>query len=200
MRGNRIICIFMLLMCLAYAQAQNVSAHETWRNKYVNIGYIFQHLKTPDVDLNSKYGLSIGLGKTYFLGHEWMQRPLRWGIDATLGDAAFVRYRKNFDELDVSMGVGPSLTYLSHDQMQLHGFLHYHPSCSWMFAPDESWIGFNSIIALGVSLSRKSIGVGLESRFSFCPYVPFAPCDCTPSYESGFTSGYGLRVFITVRY
>ena len=83
---------------------------------------------------------------------------------------------------------------------QLHGFLHYHPSCSWMFLSDESWIGFNSIVTLGVSLSRKSIGVGLESRFSFCPYVPFAPCNCVPIYEPSFTSGYGLRVFMTVRY
>ncbi len=200
MKGKRVTCILLMLMCLVYAHAQDVPAYKTWRNKYVNIGYVFQHVKTADVDLNSKYGFSIDVGKTYFLGREWKQKPLRWGIDATWGDIAFISYKNNFQELDVSMGVGPSLTYLSHMQMQLHGFLHYHPSCSWMFLSDESWIGFNSIVTLGVSLSRKSIGVGLESRFSFCPYVPFAPCNCVPIYEPSFTSGYGLRVFMTVRY
>ena len=77
MKGNRIISILLMLMCLVYAHAQDVPAYKNWRNKYVNIGYVFQHVKTADVDLNSKYGLSIDVGKTYFWGREWKQKPFR---------------------------------------------------------------------------------------------------------------------------
>ena len=207
MKHNCIISLFILFLCLTNVKAQEVPSQQKWRKNYANVGYIFDYVNAPDVQMSSKYGLSIGIGKTYFVGCERATGNLRWGLDAIWSDAALVWYRNLFRKLDISMGIGPSLTYLPRDDMQIHGYLHYLPSCSWMYhdnnsmiGPDDTWIGFNSIVAFGASCSWKFIGLGLEPRFCFCPYVQFPPCDCEPVHESGFTSSIGLRAFVTFRF
>lgn len=181
--------VLFLLTCfsLAYFTAH---AQSKPGKKYLNIGYVSQHLKAVDdpdgeAKIKSKFGTSLSSGRTFFLNQEPIAKVLYFGIDWTYLDLNYAQFKQSetysFDngngetitETDnyithkgeVGMQVGPSVHVGLTDGFSLSGHVRYAPSYSLLYADEEFSGGFGNFFTSGLTANYGAFGLGFETRW-----------------------------------
>ena len=85
--------MLMLFVCMT-AFSQDESTSEKVRSKFINLGYVKSKLNQDGFDqMNSDWGASFTVGKTFFLHKEPIAQFIRFGIDATWFDLSYANYK-----------------------------------------------------------------------------------------------------------
>jgi len=174
------------------------------RKKYVTIGYMSQKLTNKDLeyDRKSQFGVSLAYGRTYYLHKSAIAHILKIGLDWTRLNATFVKYKTddltevntlesnyggygdddyssdkdNVYQLDLGMGIGPSLNFapfysVGHglQHLKLHTYFHVTPSYSLLIestdGDTEYHHGYTTFYNFGIDVAYKAISLGYEYRW-----------------------------------
>lgn len=207
MKKSIFIACMTLFMCVqANAQEDSISARysnlenrvtaleedarqqKVWkRSKYFNIAYVTQSLKDRGSGdkLNSKFGVSLVRGKTYYLHAKPIAGMIKIGIDWTQVDLNYVRYKDlvfqeqtqngieeeklTAHQFEYSMHVGPSVTINPVDYLLVNVYGRFAPTFSAIYSNngDEHEVGpsYVSYWIFGGAVSYKTISFGFETRF-----------------------------------
>ena len=148
------------------------------RRKYFNIALVNQSVKdeTADMKFDSKFGIALVKGTTYYLHRKPVANMIKFGLDWTQADLNYVKY-KNMglnDEISVlqaeySMHLGPSVTINPIDYLLVNVYARYAPTFSFIYSNDDGDKTYNynyvSFFVIGGALSYKTISLGVEARF-----------------------------------
>lgn len=174
---------FILTYCTVHAQSKP-------GKKYLNIGYVSQHLKVSDelggeAKIKSNFGASLSSGRTFFLNKEPIAKVLYFGIDWTYLDLNYAQYKEtetysyedqngieiietedyNSHKGEIGMQVGPSVHVGLTDGFTLSGHMRYAPSYSMLYIDEEFSGGFGNFFTAGLSANYGAFGLGFETRW-----------------------------------
>lgn len=169
------------------------------RKKYFQIGYINQtltHQDSPGLEWKSDFGVSLAMGKTFYLHKKPLFNMLKFGLDATWFDVSYAKYsqskgredssdqsefeegEEDFDlgahQAEFGLGIGPSITVNPIDHLKVSGFFHFIPSGSIWVLNDVVNVSYVSNFAFGGAVSYKAISLGVESRWGKAKYNSFS--------------------------
>ena len=172
------------------------------RKKYFQIGYINQtltHQDVPGLEWKSDFGVSLAMGKTFYLHKKPLFDMLKFGLDATWFDVSYAKYSQpigweepsdpsnieegeaDFDlgahQAEIGLGIGPSITINPIDHLKLSGYFHFRPSGSILVLNDEVNASYVSNFAFGGAVSYKVISFGVESCWGKAKYNSFSVDD-----------------------
>ena len=158
-------------------------------------------------DLESNYGVSFSVGRTFYLHNRPIGGILRFGLDATWFDINYTNYKikhitylgtdnYQYHQGEASVHIGPSMTINPVGKLNLHGYFKYAPSFSMLYAQGALYGNYATFFVGGVSISYGTIGLGIESRFGNSKYKEFSSDE-----EGGITIGdktkyNGFRVYL----
>ncbi|WP_282638399.1 hypothetical protein [Sphingobacterium thalpophilum] len=181
--------VLLLLTCchLAYFTAH---AQSKPGRKYLNLGYVSEHLKTAediegDSKIKSKFGASLSSGRTFFLNQAPIAKVLYFGIDWTYLDLNYAQFKEtdtySFEDqngatvtesedyishkAEIGMQVGPSVHIGLTDGFSVSGHVRYAPSYSLLYADEDFSGGFGNFFTAGLSANYGAFGVGFETRW-----------------------------------
>lgn len=187
------------------------------RNSYFSLGYMNQtltHLDQPGLEWKSDFGIILSWGRTYNLHKKPLFNMLKFGIDAVWADISYAKYadlkedvpvdddvnygadydgegysEKDFGvhQLQVGMGVGPSITLNPVDHLKLNGYFHFVPSMSVVVINDEANTSYVSNFSVGGAVSYKCISLGIESQWGKAKYKSFSINEDEGESESDFS-------------
>lgn len=172
------ILISILSVTLCFAQKQD----DKLRKKYVNFGYVNNTISQDVIsDLESNYGGSFTVGRTFFLHKKPIGGFLRFGIDATWLDLNYTNYDikhiadwsiedDQCHQAEISMHVGPSITITPVRKFNINGYFRYAPSFSALYMNDTIYGNYATFFVGGASISYGVFGLGIEKRFGDCEY------------------------------
>ncbi len=175
-----ILCMMMALGAICTTFAQKVESPDYM--KYRNLGFSMTNLELADqTSLKSTYGGSFSTGRTYTINKIAICGFLYLGIDATWMDLSYAQYdmeykgysSSEFDQIhqaEAGMQVGPSLTIRPAKNFYIQGYAHFAPTYSAIYSGETIYGGYTSYINLGVGISYRSIGFGIEQRTGECSY------------------------------
>jgi hypothetical protein len=164
------------------------------RKGYTNFAYSTQMLKNFDGSIEigkSKFGASFLRGRTFNMHRRPIANMIYVGLDATWIDFNYANYEKHIlhdrplHQLDVSMGIGPSINVYPVGKLGVHAYFRFNPAWSMflMETPkeedDKDDIGFDimggysSMMVSGVSVSWGVISIGAEARWGAGKYKSF---------------------------
>ncbi len=159
-------------------------------------------------DLKSNYGVALAIGRTYFLNKP-IGDKLRFGIDATWLDINYTNYdiehitywdtdKYQYHQGEVSMHVGPSITFAPFKKFTLHAYFQYAPTFAVIYTGnnDVFYGNYASMWVAGGNVSYGVIGLGIESRFGNINYKPFKSSDS----ETFSASLAGFRTYLTFKF
>ncbi|WP_104384532.1 hypothetical protein [Sphingobacterium sp. HMA12] len=181
----------VLLLLTSFSLAYfTVNAQSKPGKKYLNIGYVSQHLKaTDDLDgeskIKSKFGASLSSGRTFFLNKEPIAKVLYFGIDWTYLDLNYAQFKQSetysyddgnggmITETDdyvthkgeIGMQVGPSVHVGLTDGFTLSGHVRFAPSYSLLYADEDFSGGFGNFFTTGLTVNYGAFGLGFETRW-----------------------------------
>lgn len=198
------------------------------RRRSWTIGYVNSTLSDDGAgsgeDLKSKFGVAMHFSNTYLLHNKPLFGMIRFGIDAIWTDITYVKYKselldfgdytESFDrqQVDIGMGIGPSVNiapFASYNNglRFLRASLYFHatPSASIMVMDDESNAAFNVFMNLGLKISYRRLGFGIEGRWGSAKYDLYEPEeDEYDGYYSESTKSKlktsSLRAFISLNF
>lgn len=181
--------VILLATCfiLTYSSAH---AQSKPGKKYLNIGYVSQHLKVADefdgeAKIKSNFGASLSSGRTFFLNKEPIAKLLYFAIDWTYLDLNYAQYKEtetysyedqngieiietedyNSHKGEIGMQVGPSVHVGLTDGFTLSGHMRYAPSYSMLYVDEEFSGGFGNFFTAGLSANYGAFGLGFETRW-----------------------------------
>ena len=205
MKNLIIIATLIVFSVCSYAQETD----KEWRKKFINLSFTNAVMSQDNVqDLKSNYGAAFTVGKTFFL-HKPIGDMLRFGIDATWLDINYTNYEINhitfegtnnfqYHQGEVSMHVGPSITFEPIKKLTLHAYFRYAPTFAALYTGDsKSFFGnYASLWVAGGNISYGVIGLGIETRFGNTNYKPLDnhDSDNVKSQLSGF------RTYLTFKF
>ena len=205
------ILICLLFFCVASYSQENGNSGKL-RNKYINIGFAKSTMEQDGFPkLKSNYGVGFTVGKTFYLHKKPLANCLRFGIDATWFDINYTNYKiehitylgtdkYDYHQGEVSMHVGPSITFTPTENFCIVGYFRYSPTYSGFYAYDKYSGNFASVFVGGGSVTFGVIGLGIESRFGNCKYNAFT-FDKDEDEENKLKSSFsGFRAFISFRF
>lgn len=174
------------------------------QNRYMNIGFVNSELKQTDFpDLKSNYGASFSAGKTYrLLGY-----GLRLGLDVTWFDLTYSNYKikhitagstdnYNYHQGEISMHVGPSLTWMPFESTRVHGYFRYVPTFSALYDNDSLYGNYVTMFVGGASITFGPVGIGAEYRFGDGTYRNlFSDSPVAKAFDLS-----GLRTYLSFRF
>lgn len=180
-----------------------------WRKKFVNLSFTNAKMSQDDMpDLKSNYGAAFTVGKIFYL-HKPIANVLRFGIDATWFDINYANYdiehvtfsgtnKYQFHQGEISMHVGPSVTFEPINKLSVHAYFQYAPTFAVLYTGNnETFYGnYASLLIAGVNISYGVIGLGIESRFGKTNYKPFGSSDS----ENMNSSLSGFRAYLTFKF
>lgn len=179
---KKITLLLISILTVSVCSAQ--SDDDGWRKKYTNLGFINTTMSQDGMpDLKSNYGASFTTGRTFYL-HQPIGGFLRFGIDATWFDLNYTNYKikhitswetnnYQYHQGEVSMHIGPSITFMPNGSLNLHGYFRYAPSFSALYADETFYGNYAKFFVGGASISYGVIGLGLETRYGDCEYKVF---------------------------
>jgi hypothetical protein len=209
---NKKLCVLLLLLLpslLAIAQESKK------RNRYVNFSYVSTKLSQDGApDLNSKFGVALTRGHTYYLNKKPIANCIYFGIEATWIDLTYTNYKndklitdnsdkKDIHEGEVSMQVGPSITVNPTGALNIQGYFKFAPSFSGIYDNDKFNGNYASFFVGGGVISYGMIGIGIESRFGNSKYKTlYSKNDDNDNSTSGKikTTFSGLRAYLSIRF
>lgn len=169
-----------------------------WKSKakFLHIGYVTDQTLTGDmVKLNSKFGVSLTTGRTYWLHKKPLWGMIKFGLDLSFSDINFVMYKDEFNfvseedveeedeeefladlgslQLEYGVRVGPSLTINPVGELKVNGYFHFVPSFSMLKLDEEFYYNYASFFTAGGSIGYKSFSVGAEWRWAKAKYDGF---------------------------
>lgn len=179
----------LLLTCFSLAY-YTANAQSKPGKKYLNIGYVSQHIKADDnfdgeSKLKSKFGASLSSGRTFFLNRDPIAKVLYFGIDWTYLDLNYAQFKQSetysfedgnggmITETDnyvthkgeIGMQVGPSVHVGLTDGFTLSGHVRYAPSYSLLYADEDFSGGFGNFFTTGLTANYGAFGLGFETRW-----------------------------------
>ena len=174
------------------------------RAKYFNIGYITnQELTLEDAESDfkweSKFGMDLNWGRTYYIPKKPLFGMLKFGIDWSWMDLNYVMYKDYEDEtsgmgmpsggsgsyydeeddelalgvhqLEYGMRIGPSITVNPVNHLKVGTYFHFMPSYSLILIDDEFNHGYVSHFVFGGQVAYKAISLGVEGRWGKAKYT-----------------------------
>lgn len=196
---------FILSCISSFAQETD----KEWRKKFINLSFTNATMSQDNVqDLKSNYGAAFTIGKTYFL-HKPIGNMLRLGIDVTWFDINYTNYdiehitfkgtnKYQYHQGEVSMHVGPSVTFEPIKKFAIHAYMQYAPTFAAIYTGDsEIFYGnYASLWVAGGNVSYGVIGLGIESRFGKTNYKPFGSSE-TENINSSLS---GFRAYLAFKF
>lgn len=155
--------------------------NSVWRPQYTNFAYTKGSLQLDGKDYKGKYGANFVSGRTFFL-HKPVGNVFRIGIDLTWTDINYVAY--NYDvininsgnyalhELEYSMGLGPSISFLIKEKFKIHGYYRFAPTAAGHINMHDKDVNLNyaTMWLAGMNLSYKVFGLGAECKWGKTTY------------------------------
>lgn len=203
MKAILLIILFVSSIC-SNAQETN----KEWRKKFINLSFTNATLSQDNVkDLKSNYGAAFTIGRTYFL-HKPIGDMLRLGIDATWFDINYTNYdikhitywdvnKYQYHQGEVSMHIGPSVTFEPFKRFTLHAYFQYVPTFTTLYTGDSKTFygNYASLWITGCNISYGVVGLGIESRFGKTNYKPLGSSD-SGNINSSLS---GFRTYLTFK-
>jgi len=189
----------------------NTKEDYKWRKNYINLGYVNTTMEQDgSLDLNSNFGATFSIGRTFFLHKRPIGGVFRFGIDATWFDINYTNYKiknitnedtKNneYQQGEISMNVGPSITIKTVGKLTIHGYFRYAPSFSGLYNNDTFYGNYATFFVGGASISYCAIGLGIESRFGDCKYKEIGSSKEEVATNNK-TKYNGWRAYLTFRF
>lgn len=204
---KKIILLAALIVSSVCSYAQETD--KEWCKKFINLSFTNATMSQDNVkDLKSNYGAAFTVGRTFFL-HKPIGDMLRFGIDATWFDINYTNYdiehitfkgsnKYQFHQGEVSMHVGPSVTFEPIKKFAVHAYMQYAPTFAAIYTGDnETFYGnYASLWVAGGNVSYGVIGLGIESRFGKTNYKPFESSE-TENINSSLS---GFRAYLTFKF
>lgn len=204
---KKIILIAALIVSSVYSYAQDTD--KEWRRKFINLSFTNATMSQDNVqDLKSNYGAAFTVGRTFFL-HKPIGDMLRFGIDATWFDINYTNYdiehitfwetnKYQYHQGEVSMHVGPSITFEPIKKFAVHAYFQYAPTFAALYTGDSKTFygNYASLWVAGGNISYSVIGLGIEGRFGKTNYKPFGSSD-SDNINSSLS---GFRAYITFKF
>lgn len=204
---KKIILLAALIVSSVCSYAQETD--KEWRKKFINLSFTNATMSQDNVqDLKSNYGLAFTVGRTYYL-HKPIGDMLRFGIDATWFDINYTNYdiehitywetnKYQYHQAEVSMHVGPSITFEPIKKFAIQAYLRYAPTFATLYTGnDKTFYGnYATLWVAGGSVSYGVIGLGIESRFGNTKYKPLGSSD-SDNINSSLS---GLRAYLTFKF
>lgn len=211
MKMKLLLCILSVIPL--FCSAQTGSEDSYFKKKYVNIGFINGSLEQEECsELKSNYGAMFSVGRTFYLHKKTIGKMLKFGIDATWFDLAYINYdvqhithweTNNYQihEAEAGMQIGPSLTLNPIKKMNLHFYFRYAPSFSCYYADDSFQGKYATYFVSGGTLSYSFFGLGVEWRHSANKFDPLLNLDSTlEDVKNLKTKTNGIRTYITFKF
>lgn len=200
-----LIATFIVSYISSFAQEKD----NEWRKKFINLSFTNATLSQDNThDLKSNYGVAFTVGRTYFL-HKPIGNMLRFSIDATWFDINYTNYdiehithwgtnKYQYHQGEVSMHVGPSVTFEPFKRFTLHAYFQYAPTFAVIYTEnDDLFYGnYASMWVTGGNVSYGFIGLGIESRFGNLSYKPFKSAD-SENFNACLSS---FRAYLTFKF
>lgn len=208
MKKKTALLLFLIMTIIPASLAQG---DDGWRKKYINLGFINTTMSQDGrPDLKSNYGVSFAVGRTFYL-HKPIRGVLRFGINVTWLDVNYTNYKikhitywrtDNYThhQGEVSMHVGPSITYKPIDKLDIQGYFRYAPSFSALYADDAFYGNYATFFVAGTSVSYGAIGLGIESRFGRCKYEEFKSSNGEGYPPIGKIKHNGWKAYLTFNF
>lgn len=163
---------------MADIEAERLQEKIWKRQRYINIAYTTQSLKDNDagLKLESKFGISLVRGKTYYMHKKPIAGLMKIGLDWTMIDLSYVKYKDFVDgdrklsswQAEYSMHIGPSITINPVDYLMVNVYGRFVPTFSVLQCDNGNkstkcnYIGY---VLFGGAVSYKCISLGIETRF-----------------------------------
>lgn len=203
---KKVLLLFLLSLHIVGIHAQD---NKEWRKKFINLSFTNAKMSQDDMqDLKSNYGAAFTVGKTFYL-HKPIANMLRFGIDATWFDLNYTNYdiehitywetnKYQYHQGEVSMHVGPSLTFEPIKKLAVHAYFQYAPTFAVLYTGDDKTFygNYASLWVAGGNISYGVIGLGIESRFGSTLYKPFGSSD-KDNIKSNLS---GFRTYLTFKF
>lgn len=193
---------------------QDMSIHDDqdnkeWMKMFINLSFTNAKILQDDVqDLKSNYGAAFTVGRIYYL-HKPIANILRFGVDATWLDLNYTNYdiehitywetnKYQYHQGEVSMHVGPSVTFEPIKKFAAHAYFQYAPTFAVIYTGDsETFYGnYASLWIAGCNVSYGAIGLGIESRFGRTNYKPLGSLDSI-DFSSSIS---GFRAYLSFKF
>ena len=196
---------FILSCISSFAQETD----KEWRKKFINLSFANATMSQDNVqDLKSNYGAAFTIGKTYFL-HKPIGNMFRLGIDMTWFDINYANYDikhitywytyiYQYHQGEVSMHIGPSITFEPFKRFTLHAYFQYAPTFATLYTSDSKTFygNYASLWVTGGNISYGVVGLGIESRFGKTNYKPLGSSD-SDNINSSLS---GFRIYLTFKF
>lgn len=171
--------LLLLLGCSKLGMAQRLESFLSTQStqSYFHVGYVIHELKNENTlrNFESDWGLSLSVGKTYFLERRPIADLLKVGIDWSFADLNYSHFNLPWEtrewiinKFEVGMQVGPAIIFYPSSRIRVHTYFRYAPSFSGMY--DNQWeafgSGFGSYFAAGAKIHFfGKLGAGIEQRW-----------------------------------
>lgn len=205
MKTFLLIATFIISCISSFAQETG----KEWRKKFINLSFTNATISQDYVqDLKSNYGAAFTVGRTFFL-HKPIGDMLRFGIDATWFDINYTNYdiehitfwetnKYQYHQGEVSMHIGPSITFEPFKIFTLHAYFQYAPTFATLYTGDSKTFygNYASLWVTGGNISYGVVGLGIESRFGKTNYKPLGSSD-SDNINSSLS---GFRAYLTFKF
>lgn len=176
----------------AITEMENEKRYEkVWgqKRKYTNLGYCIMNLDGMPSP-KSKYGFCFSMGKTYNLHKKPLAGMIMFGIDFSYLDMTFASFNNedghglSFGEnldidlkrnyIDYTLQVGPSVSVNPIGEMKISAYGRFAPSVAIVTMNDYIYTQFVPYVTCGLSVSYRTIGIGIEGRWGKANYKGFS--------------------------
>lgn len=201
-----LVAVFLAFSTLMHAQDnENLKIN----SKYINFAFSASSMKQGgNKSVKSKGGASITLGNTYFIKPISIGNVLRFGIDASWIDLNYDYFKVErdhsasmvYDQIEVAVQVGPSLTLTPTDLIRMSGYFRYAPTLSFLLGNNHKEVSYGSYFVGGINVSYKFLGIGVESRFGTAEYRPLELVGTIIERDRVKTNLNGYRIYLTINF
>lgn len=157
---------------------QNVWKH---RSTYFNLGYGMQTIKGGSASIKSDMAFALVWGHTYYLHKKPIAGLLKFGLDLNYLDLNYAKYPDaqkteqvkadadipdlGIKQIDMGIGLGPSVTVNPVDQLKISAYFHVTPSYSLLLQNSEVYSHYTTFFNVGLTAAYKVIQLGFEARW-----------------------------------
>lgn len=218
MKMKKVLTTICLLAICSFGYAGDKGL--TYLNIHYSSAKISQNSTRTNPDLNNKFGAGFTIGHTYYLHQEPVADLFRFGLDATWFDINYNNFKfdythykdgndtANLHQGEVSMHVGPSVTFTPVELLNIKAYFRYAPSfaCIYNTMDEEFSAGFANMFVGGLSVNYGVIGLGIEARFGSSKQHEYTIEKVYKEYryesnsEKVSTSLSGFRAFVSINF
>lgn len=164
-------------------QQLNWEKKRRWMRGYTNISWALSQKLTYDDGLEigkANLGAGFTTGRSFIMHKTGIANMVWFGLDATWFDVSYSLYDSyvmrgvngdkpidgDLHQVEIGMGVGPSVHVFPLSKLGVHGYFRYNPAFTASFDKDFNLMGgYASTFVAGGAVSWGKISVGLETRW-----------------------------------